>query len=115
MMNDDIDLLEIEQKIEDRIRAEYMADYKRFQEQRNEFFERTQKWEEGMMIVKAMMPSSGDPLKDLSLDDDEFQEKLLDLIKMASDFQILLDAVNENDLVKAQWDKMMMTLRLTEK
>jgi hypothetical protein len=44
----------------------------------------------------------------------EFVHAFLQVITKATDFQILLDAFEANPMVKAQWDKLLVMMRMTE-
>lgn len=46
--------------------------------------------------------------------DEEFIYALNQLIHMATDFKKLLDAFETNPLVKAQWDRLLVSMRMTD-
>lgn len=109
------DLFELEQEIESRIRTEYMEQYDKFQEQKGEFFEKTRQWEAGMQMVRTFLSDEKQITEFIGLDDDKFQAALLELLTMGCDFRTLLQAIQDNELVKSQWDRLMMSLRMIEK
>jgi hypothetical protein len=51
---------------------------------------------------------------DLPLDRDEFGMALLYQLRKAQDFQILLDAFESNPMVKAQWERILVMMRMTD-
>jgi hypothetical protein len=46
-------------------------------------------------------------------DNEAFSDELFRLVKMGRDFEFLLDTMKSNDLVKAQWDRLLVAMRLT--
>jgi len=47
-------------------------------------------------------------------DMEQFVYALEECVKMANDFQTLLDAFQKNPVVKAQWDRLLVAMRMTE-
>lgn len=111
MENNEIDLVAIQEQIEANVYAEYRAEFDKLEKQRKEHQDRTQGWTAIMWRIKEHY--SG-PLTLADNDHlDQFLERLDVIVRLGLDFEKLTEAIKTNELVKRQWDQMLMMMRLS--
>lgn len=55
-----------------------------------------------------------DPKLSVPADMDQFQKELARLVRMGRDFEVMLKGINEHEILKGYWDKLLMTFKLIE-
>lgn len=66
------------------------------------------------MLFGNNAESTGNHYVHMPEDTSHFVFALDEITKMANDFQILLDAFEKNPIVKAQWDRLLVAMRMTD-
>ena len=111
MSSEPINLVELEERIEQNVRAEYAAEFEKLQRLKHEHELRTAGWN---AILHRISEHYRGPL---TLADnvhlDQFLERLDVIVRLGLDFEVLTKAIQDNELVKKQWDQMLMMMRLS--
>lgn len=108
----EIDVLAIQEEAERVAREEYMDAYRRLEERAEIVRGREAKWNRILLAIKmnAHVASNGTVVNEESLDDilEKIQHDVIEYHKLEKMFKL----INDNPLLKSQWDRLVMSIRL---
>lgn len=109
------DVAAMEIAIEEKISNEYAGALKRLEDDRRKFDRQQAQWNNVVHVVKTNLIASGKFSEDdeALIDADAVMSSLIGELSSYYEFKKMLDYVQENPLLKSQWDKLVMSIRLT--
>ena len=112
-MNNEIDIVAIQQAAEDAVRAEYDSAFARLERQRSGLVKEKAQWASIVAQVNDIMVRSDEIDEADVLDANSLLTYLEQTIAEAFKVKKLIEAINSNELLKSQWDRLVMSIRLT--
>lgn len=110
-MTDVPDYWSIREEVEKEVREDFQKAYDGANRVKDEYIRMTEQWRAVVGRVQLFYKSDMDLENPEDLD--EFLERLDKVVKLGLDFETLTKAVQTNELVKKQWDQMLMMMRLS--
>lgn len=109
------DLAAMEIILEEKIRSEYSGALKKLEDDRRKFDRQQSQWNNVVQVVKANLISSGKYAEDdeAIIDADAVMSSLIGELTDYYKFKKMLEYIEANPLLKSQWDKLVMSIRLT--
>lgn len=112
--NEPIDLFSIREEIEAQIREEYRKAREDFENEKVKLTRQKYFWEDAVNKLKATLIASGKYAEDHDdlVDADGVIKVLSDELGEYFKFMKMMELINGNPLLKSQWDKVVMSIRL---
>ncbi len=109
------DIAAMEINLEEKIRGEYAGALKKLEDDRRKFERQQSQWNSVVSVVKANLISSGKYSEEdeAVIDADAVMNSLINEMTEYYKTRKLLDYIEANILLKSQWDKLVMSIRLT--
>lgn len=109
------DIAAMEINLEEKIRGEYAGSLKKLEDDRRKFERQQNQWNAVVSMVKANLISSGKYSEEdeAVIDADAVMNSLISEMSEYYKTRKLLDYIEANVLLKSQWDKLVMSIRLT--
>lgn len=110
----DIDIIAVQIAAEEKVREEYEASMKKLQDEHKTAMARMHRFSDMMESFKGALVQSGTYTADADelVDADAVLNTLIELVTEYFKMRKLLEAINDNILLKSQWDRLVMSIRL---
>lgn len=117
---------QIREEMYELAKSEYYSAWEDLKKQQSRIDSKMSKWETIIEILRRIMLQTGENLATIDYkvsdydsvrfpeDDDSFINLAYRYMVMGRDFDKILSAINENPILKHQWDKLLMAMRLTD-
>jgi len=111
----DIDVVALEQGLEEKFRMEYASALTQIKEDRIKLDRQMEQWKSIVEVIKQTLMDQGEYAEgeDGLVDADAVMDALIHELQEHFKLKKLLETINSNALLKSQWDKLVMSIRLT--
>jgi hypothetical protein len=109
-VNEPVDLFELEERVREQVFAEFVQAKAAVEKLSSESRTRMTKWENAVGQCKERLEKERLDNSLVSLD--EVMDEIVRVFKVVRDFEVIMNEINGNLLLKSQWDKLLMTMRL---
>lgn len=111
-MTKEIDIVNLQIQAEELVRSEYESAWRNIRDQQVVLERQQIKWANIASAIKQTLLESGKVEEDDLPDADAVLDHAVMMLSEAFKFQKMFKLIESNELLKAQWDRLVMSIRL---